>query len=275
MRRRHLFGAALLAAIPTFALAQQDVPESHIVPPDAQSGVYTTHKEQPLLPWKKQPAPPISSPALNPGPIPFGHAAPEVSQPVPNGPRTMQAAPVPDVGSVEVMEPAAPAAAVPEVNPAAENPAVPTEETSPIFSTTDVPRPLKIVVRALNKVTGRSEKFELRPGEQVTFGKLDIRAVTCEASTPESQRDYAGLIELAEHVPGQARPKPLFRGWMYASSPSVVSLEHPIYDVTMVECVSAESPKPEAKKDEKKEEKAKPAPKPAAANDAGDNAAED
>lgn len=271
--RRHgwsALAAVILTAAPYVVTAQDAAPNTptSIVPFGSQPrGIYSTHP-QPQdstapLPWQKAPAPsPTTSvpgsyqPRLPPpGQIPFGREAPNVSQPLPTGPRTTEAMPVQDVDSVEVSTPAPAEAPTDVANPAAENPAVPKEETSPIFAADSkfLP-PKKVIVRALNKVTGQSSLLEIKPGETAAFGNLDITAVTCQASLPDSQVDYAGLLELNEHVPGQVQPKLRFRGWMYATSPSVTSLEHPIYDVTMVKCDTG-APKPEPKKEEKPSKK--------------------
>ncbi len=258
---------AMMVALIPCALSAQDAVDDpvSIVAPDAQKGVYTTQKS---LPWEKAGA--LPSPALlkldeqgaqKPVPakpeaakpkwlatVPFGKASSDVSQPLPTGPRAATAVPVQDVDAIEVTEPAAASTAPLEADPASENPQTPTEETSPIFSTDNASVPHKVVFSVLNKVTGRSERIEAKPGEVVTIGKLEIKAIACQTSTPHSQLDYAGLFELNEFVPGEAQTKQLFRGWMYATSPSITSLEHPIYDVTMVACKGDQPKQVAAKK---------------------------
>ena len=265
--------AMMIALAPHVPMAQEESADPvSIVPPDSQKGVYTTHTKR--LPWeegKGLPPPALlkldsegdTKPGAKPAPaaangkqkwlttVPFGKASSDVSQPVPTGPRAATAVPVQDVDAIEVTEPAAASTAPLEADPASENPEVPTEETSPMFTSQRIAAPSKVKFRALNKVTGRGELLEAKPGETVHFGKLEIRPVTCQTSAPNSQLDYAGLFELNEYVPGEKMPKQLFRGWMYATSPSITSLEHPVYDVTMVECVGDQPPRGAAKKDEK------------------------
>ena len=93
-----------------------------------------------------------------------------------------------------------------------------------------------VVIRALNKVTAQSESITLKSNQMVKFGQLQITAITCQTSAARSQTDYAALLDIVEKLPTGEGTKPVFRGWMYASSPSIASLEHPVYDVTMVEC---------------------------------------
>ncbi|MEJ0009782.1 MAG: DUF2155 domain-containing protein [Alphaproteobacteria bacterium] len=269
MRRASLF-LALALAMPLSTAAQVGNPPdqpSTIVPPGTAPGIYTTRPDQQLpstAPLWQRPA--VAAPAPNaarpvypplPAQLPFARESGPAAYSPPPGPHATASAPVPGVESGEVGEAAAPPPVAPAdaVNPAAQNPAVPDIQTSPIFpSDASGPQPRKVVFRALNKVTGRSQLLDAKPGETVSFDRLDIQAITCAASIPSSPTDYAGLFDLKEHIPGQAQTKALFHGWMYASSPSIASLEHPIYDVTMVKC---EMPEPPAPTPEKKATKKK------------------
>ncbi len=181
------------------------------------------------------PAASASNPFVG-GKVPFGHAEPPPPV-IPSGPHATVAVPVVDVDAVESGEAAPPTPVAPQADPAKEDPAEPTDLTSPIFtpeSGTNWPR--KLVLRVLNKVTGQSAIITLKPGENVKVGQLQVTAVNCQASAPTSQTDYAGLVDISEQKPGEKTMKELFRGWMYASSPSITALEHPVYDVTMVAC---------------------------------------
>lgn len=193
-------------------------------------------------------APPAGDPNATParqvpvGNVPFGRAAPEVYAPVPTGPRDMTAAPVQDIGVVsEDLAPAKPAAAVP-LPP--KDPTEPTPQTTPIFEA-EGPNtvPLRhVVLRGLNKVTGHTTRVEGMTGEVLRFGNLEVITKSCRQSAPTSQRDYAALLDIRELKP-DAEPKPLFSGWMYASSPSLMALEHPVYDITVLECAVSKSAK--------------------------------
>lgn len=156
---------------------------------------------------------------------------------IPSAPHATVAVPVVGVDSVEASEAAPPTPVDPAADPVAEDPAQPTELTSPIFEADPTPNaPRTIVIRALNKVTAQSELLTLKPGDTVKFGQLLILGVTCRTSSSNSQTDYAALLDVMEKLPTGDNNRPLFRGWMYASSPSITSIEHPIYDISMVEC---------------------------------------
>lgn len=186
-----------------------------------------------------------SKPASYQPKVPFGHAEP-TGPAVPSGPHTTVAVPVVDVDAVEATEAAPPTPPAAGENPVEENPEEPTELTAPIFESGGINYSRKIIVRLLNKVTGQSQLISFKPGESTKVGQLQITAVNCQASSPKSQMDYAGLLNISEQKPGEKVMKELFHGWMYASSPSITALEHPIYDVSMVECaINTPAPKKE------------------------------
>lgn len=93
----------------------------------------------------------------------------------------------------------------------------------------------------------------MKPGAVERVGKLEIEATNCFVSMPSSQSDSVALLTISEQPPGKEKkePKLLFHGWMYASSPSLTALEHPVYDVTMIDCAMKTAPVdavPEGKK---------------------------
>jgi hypothetical protein len=245
-------------------LAQERIAPAPSHPEDA--GMLTTHDEQKssALPWEKaapvQAAAPLAEgkPAAYQPKIPFGKAD-YSTKPIPEGPRSVTAVPIVGVDAVEASEPAPATPIAPETDPVQENPEEPTELTSPIFVEDAGPLgPRKIVLRALNKVTAQSATLNLKPNEMVRFGQLEVTAVTCQTSAPNSQTDYAALLDISENPVGGPKPKQLFRGWMYASSPSITALEHPVYDVTMVNCdIMPSGAKAEPKEAKKTEQKPK------------------
>ena len=92
-------------------------------------------------------------------------------------------------------------------------------------------------LEALDKITGRVSVL-VRPLEApARFGTLEIRVRACHRRPPELPPDSAAFLEIDE--PGRAGDEPLFRGWMFASSPGLSPLEHPVYDVVVLDCVAA------------------------------------
>jgi hypothetical protein len=92
-----------------------------------------------------------------------------------------------------------------------------------------------VVLQGLDKVTARVSTFEARIGETVRFGTLEIQPRFCDRAPPEEPPESAAFLDIYEARAGEQRTD-LFHGWMFASSPALNSLEHPVYDVWVLEC---------------------------------------
>ncbi|MEQ8603827.1 MAG: DUF2155 domain-containing protein [Marivibrio sp.] len=101
-----------------------------------------------------------------------------------------------------------------------------------------VPRAIA-VLQGLDKVTARVSTFEAPVGETVTFGALQIRVRHCDRTPPQEAPESAAFLEIDEVKQGE-EPAALFTGWMFASSPGLNALEHPVYDVWVLQCKGAE-----------------------------------
>jgi hypothetical protein len=118
------------------------------------------------------------------------------------------------------------------------------------------PQPTAIL-QGLDKITARVSRIETPVGKAVTFGDLSILVRDCEKSAPEERPDNAAFIQIYENRAGEHRTS-LFSGWMFSSSPALSALEHPVYDVNLLDCKGAAAPPP-----------VPPAPAPAAKSPAG------
>lgn len=98
------------------------------------------------------------------------------------------------------------------------------------------------ILQALDKVTAQTVRFAAPVGQPVRYQNLIITVRACEATTQEtSQPEAAAYLEV--HSQPRARagyPAPpsrqVFRGWMFASSPALHPLEHPVYDAWVIAC---------------------------------------
>ena len=91
------------------------------------------------------------------------------------------------------------------------------------------------VLQGLDKITARISTFEAPIEEQVTFGSLDILVHTCRETPPEEPPESAAFLEVIDKRPDGPEVE-IFSGWMFASSPAVSAMEHPVYDVWVVAC---------------------------------------
>lgn len=97
------------------------------------------------------------------------------------------------------------------------------------------------VLQGLDKVTARISPIHTPIGETVRFGTLEITVRRCLKRPPEEPPESAALMDIREVRPGE-EPVIRFSGWMFASSPALNALEHPVYDVWVKDCLNASSP---------------------------------
>jgi hypothetical protein len=96
------------------------------------------------------------------------------------------------------------------------------------------------VLQGLDKVTARVSRIEVAVGETVTFGALEIAADACYKRPPEETPESAAFLRISETQPGE-EPETVFSGWMFASSPALSALGHPVYDIWVIDCISADT----------------------------------
>ncbi len=97
-----------------------------------------------------------------------------------------------------------------------------------------------VLLQGLDKVTARISEVRVPLGTQVRFGTLEITAYKCLKHPPEETPESLALLEIRDARPGEPGTV-LFRGWMFASSPALNALEHPVYDVWVKDCLNAKS----------------------------------
>lgn len=91
-------------------------------------------------------------------------------------------------------------------------------------------------LQVLDKVTARANTLEVLPNLPTSFGNIDIYVKTCWTAPRDEKPEQAALMEIIERKPGSVTTETIFAGWMFASSPALSALEHPIYDVTLIQC---------------------------------------
>jgi len=94
------------------------------------------------------------------------------------------------------------------------------------------------VLQGLDKVSARVQTIEAPVGVPVRFGSLEIIARACKKRPPEDLPESAAFLDVWELRPGEPTAE-LFRGWMFASSPALSAMEHPVYDIWVLDCKGA------------------------------------
>ena len=94
-------------------------------------------------------------------------------------------------------------------------------------------------IQALDKITARISTLRVPLDEAVDFGTLSVTVRRCAFHPPEEPPEDAAFLEVVDNGHDRDRvPRAVFTGWMFASSPAVSAMEHPVYDLTLLSCKS-------------------------------------
>ena len=174
-----------------------------------------------------------------PAPRPAASASPELRPSQPSQSAPVAAAP-------------APSPAAPPVTDAQDKPAGPAAPVKP-------PEPAKrqryaiAIMQALDKVTTETMRFEVPVGQPIRYKTLVFTVRACEtAASDEVAPETTAYVIVDTQPKAQAgRPAPagrqIYKGWMYASSPGLNPLEHPVYDAWLIACKQSIPVAPPAK----------------------------
>jgi hypothetical protein len=87
----------------------------------------------------------------------------------------------------------------------------------------------------LDKITGRIINFDEDIGETVQFGALRVKTNACYTRPATEAANTDAFVEVDE-ITLQGEVKRIFSGWMFAASPGLHGVEHPIYDIWLTDC---------------------------------------
>lgn len=100
------------------------------------------------------------------------------------------------------------------------------------------------VFRGLDKVFARVTVFSAPVGQPVNFGRLEVKVNYCDKRPPTETPEVAAFVEVndlrAAEKANEGGDGRIFTGWMFASSPALNAIEHPVYDVWLIDCKAAE-----------------------------------
>ena len=92
------------------------------------------------------------------------------------------------------------------------------------------------VLQALDKITARVKRIPVKVGQTATFGTLSIQVMACRKAPPEDSPESAAFLKIMDTKSEPAQTA--FSGWMFASSPALSAMDHPVYDIGVVDCTS-------------------------------------
>ena len=92
------------------------------------------------------------------------------------------------------------------------------------------------LMQAMDKVTGRVNKITVPVNSKISFGDFSLVLRTCKKRPAEETPENFAFIDVADKSFGTDEYN-IFRGWVLSSTPGISAIEHPIYDVWLLECV--------------------------------------
>ena len=167
-------------------------------------------------------------------PAPLGVPGSIRSQPLPPPPGSVANAPgtgpnvsplgPPAAGGAGQMKPPAPSNTAPQ----------PGDEVVMEMPAVKIQNPVAVFA-GLDKITGRIIAFDVKINEMVQFGALQVTPRVCYTRPVTEAANIDGFVDVNE-VTLQGEVKRIFTGWMFAASPGLHAVEHPIYDVWLTGC---------------------------------------
>ena len=109
------------------------------------------------------------------------------------------------------------------------------------FNISSEPKSLKddkvyINLTALDKITAKTSSIRLAVGDKKFFGSLEIQVLKCQLSEGSYISDTVAYIQVKDLSAKDNNQVFLFNGWTFASSPTLQSIDHPIYDLWITSC---------------------------------------
>ena len=93
-----------------------------------------------------------------------------------------------------------------------------------------------INLKALDKITAKTSAIRLAVGEKKFFGPLEIKALKCQLSENKDSTDAVAYLQVKDLSAKDNNQVFLFNGWTFASSPTLQSIDHPIFDLWIIGC---------------------------------------
>jgi hypothetical protein len=99
----------------------------------------------------------------------------------------------------------------------------------------------EVTLLILNKITTKSYKYTIKIGDIKEYERITVIPLFCWKTLPDEVKEYKVLLKIMErsvkkNISDNDEQKQLFYGWMFYTSPGISTLEHPIYDVTILGC---------------------------------------
>ncbi|MBQ7413772.1 MAG: DUF2155 domain-containing protein [Alphaproteobacteria bacterium] len=104
-----------------------------------------------------------------------------------------------------------------------------------------------VVLRGVDKITGRTQTNQIKIGQPVQVHNIRITAQRCLKKPPEETPENAAFLIIEEEK--NSTYQVIFNGWMFSSNPAISSLEHPVFDIWVLDCLAPDNEKEQENKD--------------------------
>lgn len=94
-------------------------------------------------------------------------------------------------------------------------------------------------MQALDKISGQMNIIDVPVNGEASFGSFSVVVRSCQATPPEETPENYAFVDVAD-TGRNGKTFNIFKGWMVSSSPSLNSVEHPIYDVWLLKCLNTD-----------------------------------
>ena len=109
-------------------------------------------------------------------------------------------------------------------------------------------------LQALDKSTARTVTLEANVGSTIEYGSIFIKIQACREAEPLETPESAAFIQVWEVPLNSKKSEWVFSGWMFGSSPALSAMDHPVYDVWVLDCIDENRQNSEAIKAQSNEE---------------------
>ena len=93
-----------------------------------------------------------------------------------------------------------------------------------------------VKLQALDKATARTITMEAKVGDTIEYGSIFIKIQACRKAAPLDKPESASFLQIWEVPLNSEKSEWVFSGWMFASSPALSAMDHPVYDVWVLDC---------------------------------------
>ena len=116
------------------------------------------------------------------------------------------------------------------------------DETQPILQikkknkSINKSKKMSVNILGLDKITAKTTKINIEIGETKKFGLLEIKAIKCGKTNSQNESGEVAYIQIKDLSDNQDEKVFVFNGWTFSSSPSLKPIDHPVYDIWLLNC---------------------------------------